>query len=135
MLQNIDSLSVYQNRYEVIKENTSGGFIHGFVGNLVNIECLKNLKTFPLPIYAYHVDDQWMSIYYFLNNISIKPSGIENYHDIFKSLCNNHELIGVDSLFSLGTRNDSIKCLEDYFQVRFLGGECLKTIVLKNNSA
>ena len=51
----------------------SGGFIHGYVGNLVNRECLHPLQTFPLPECAYHVDDQWMSIYYFLNNIK-KPS-------------------------------------------------------------
>ena len=121
MLQCVDSLNVYQNRYSIIQNTSSGGFIHGYVGNLVNIECLRNLKTFPLPECAYHVDDQWMSLYYFFNNITVKPTGIEQYSDIYTSLHNNHELIGTDSLASLGTRDDRVAQLANYFNVTFLG--------------
>ena len=120
MLECVDSLHVYQNRYFNIRNTSSGGFIHGYVGNIVNSECLHNLKTFPLPASAYHVDDQWMSIYYFLNNITIRPTGIEEYSDIYKILDNNHELIGIDSLASLGTRDECVRQLGEYFNVRFL---------------
>ena len=120
MMRCIDSMNVYQNRYSIIQNTSSGGLIHGYVGNLAHVECLRMLDSFPLPECAYHVDDQWMSIYYFLNNISIKPTGIEEYSDIYKSLDNNHELIGADSLASLGTRSDRVQQLEAYFQVKFL---------------
>jgi len=123
MLQCVDSLDVYQNRYVNIKHTSSGGFIHGYVGNLVNRECLHPLQTFPLPECAYHVDDQWMSIYYFLHNIRIRPTGIENYSDIYKILDNHHELIGADSLASLGTRDECVKQLEEYFHVQFVNCE------------
>ena len=120
MLQCVDSLHVYQNRYFNIRNTSSGGFIHGYVGNLVNSECLHSLQTFPLPECAYHVDDQWMSIYYFIHNIMIRPTGIENYSDIYKTLDNHHELIGVDSLASLGTRDERVTQLGEYFNVLFL---------------
>ena len=61
-----------------------------------------------------------MSIYYFLNNITIRPTGIEEYSDIYKILDNNHELIGIDSLASLGTRDECVRQLGEYFNVRFL---------------
>jgi hypothetical protein len=120
MLQKVDSLQVYQNRYRIIQDTTSGGIIHGYVGNLVNIEQVKNLVNFPLPECSLHVDDQWLSIYYFLNNVSISPSGIESYSDIFKKLENNHEKIGNDSLASLGTREDRVQRVANFFQVKFI---------------
>lgn len=120
MLLSVGSLNVYQNRFSIIQNTSSGGLIHGYVGNLVHVECLSNLSNFPLPECAYHVDDQWMSIYCFMNGLSIKPTGIEHYSDIYKSLDNNHELIGADSLASLGTRVDRIQQLEEFFHVKFL---------------
>lgn len=120
MLSRINLFGVYQNRFSIIKSSTSGGIIHGFVGNLANTEMLKNLKTFPLPNCARFVDDQWMSIYYFLNKIPIFPTHIEMYYDIFKKLENNHELLGIDSLAALGTRDNCVKELSDYFMVDFI---------------
>ena len=55
-----------------------------------------------------------------MNNIAIYPTGIEQYSDIYKILYNNHEQIGEDSLASLGTREECIKQLEEFFHVTFL---------------
>ena len=120
MLQKVDSLQVYQNRCEAIKNTTSGGLIHGYVGNLVNIQQLKNLNDFPLPECSFHVDDQWISAYYFLNNVNVSPTGIESYAEIYKIMENNHEKIGRDSLASLGTRATRVQQLADYFGIVFL---------------
>jgi len=120
MLESVDSInSIYQNRYQIIQKTTSGGLIHGYVGNLANTFVLKDLPSFSLPECAYHVDDQWMSIYYFLNGATIKQTGIENYSEIFSVLENNHEKIGKDSLASLGTRDNRVQQLADYFGLKF----------------
>jgi len=120
MMQSVRPDAVYQNRYSIIQNHTSGGLIHGFVGNLVKASLLKNLPDFPLPDCAYHVDDQWMSIYYFLNNIPIKATGVESYREIYKVLENNHEKLGKDSLASLGTRDARVAELARFFQVKFV---------------
>jgi hypothetical protein len=119
MKSQIHQICVYQNRYDIIRSSTSGGLIHGYVGNLTHASLLQGLPTFPLPECASHVDDQWMSIYYFLTGVPIKPSGIEEYKDLFQTLENNHECIGADSLFALGTRVDRVRELEAAFGVRF----------------
>jgi len=119
MKDRIDSLCVYQNRYATIQKDTSGGLIHGYVGNLGHASLFKQLPSFFLPECAMHVDDQWMSIYCFLHNICIRPSGIEAYKDIFKRLENGHECIGSDSLFSLGTRAARVNTLATVFNIRF----------------
>jgi hypothetical protein len=72
-----------------------------------------------MPEISKFVDDQWMSIYCFFEKIPIFPSGIEQYSDIYKVLENNHEKIGVNSLYSLGNRDKAIKDLADYFNVHF----------------
>ena len=120
MLSRIVIYGVYQNRYSIIQQTTSGGLIHGFVGNMANVEMLNDLSGFSLPECAYHIDDQWMSVYYFLHNIPILPTGIEIYSHIYRRLENNHELLGSDSLASLGTREDRVKQLADHFNVDFL---------------
>jgi len=122
MKSRIHQIGVYQNRYELIRSSTSGGLIHGYVGNLTHATLLQGLPTFPLPECASHVDDQWMSIYYFVNGVSINPTGIEEYKDLFQTLENNHECIGADSLFALGTRADRVRELEATFCVRFRAG-------------
>ena len=120
MLSRMVIYGVYQNRYSIIQQTTSGGLIHGFVGNMANVEMLNDLSGFSLPECAYHIDDQWMSVYYFLHNIPILPTGIEVYSHIYRRLENNHELLGTDSLASLGTREDRVKQLADHFNVDFL---------------
>ena len=120
MLNNAREIGVYQNRYEIVKSG-SGGIIHGYVGNLVHKSVLKGLAEHPLSPDARYVDDQWMSIFYFLKGIPIRPSGIEQYGDIFASLSpNGYEKIGTDSLASLGNRDDKVAALEFEFGVHFL---------------
>ena len=126
MKNNLSKIGVYQNRYNIVKTG-SGGIIHGYVGNISHRSFLENLLIFPVTEAARIVDDQWMSIYYFLNNINIYPSGIEDYNTIFKELCNGHEKIGNDSLSGLGNRDSSIKELEHFFQVKFMNdGKIIK---------
>ena len=119
MVNQIKELGVYQNRYENVKTG-SGGLIHGYVGNLVHSSLIKTLLDFPLSDTARFVDDQWMSIYYFLSNVNIFPTGIESYGDIFKTLRDGYELIGVDSLASIGNRDTKIRLLEEEYCVYFL---------------
>jgi len=116
----IDGPFVYQNRMKIIQQTTSGGVIHGYVGNLVHASLLHSLSSFPLPECAYHVDDQWMSIYYFKSDVFIKPTGIEAYSELFKRLEQGHECIGADSLAALGTRAHRVSQLEEHFKVKFI---------------
>ena len=121
MMNSVDSLAVYQNRCETIKGQTSGGLIHGYVGNLVHRSLLKGLYEFDLPEEARHTDDQWLSIFYHLNGIRVKGTGIEGYGDIFKTLEQGRERWSVDSLASLGTRANKVQQVAKYFGVRYMG--------------
>lgn len=116
----VTQIGIYQNHYESIKQKTSGGMVHGYVGNLVHSSVLKGLRTFPLPECARFVDDQWVSMYCQLNNIPIMPSGVETYTDIFKVTQDGHEKLGTHSLSGLGTRADRVCELEQFFGVSFL---------------
>jgi hypothetical protein len=118
----IDKTCVYQNRYETFSRwGTSGGLIHGYVGNMAHTYVLCQLPFFPLPECAYHIDDQWMSVYYKMTGVEICSTGIDSYNDIFKKLLpEGYELFGPDSLAQLGTRNEKIHQLESYFGVRFI---------------
>ena len=118
-INNISKFGIYQNRYNIVK-NGSGGIIHGYVGNLMHRSLLNELPTFDLPDLAKYVDDQWMSIYCHLQNISIYPSGIEEYKDIFSVLENGNEKIGKDSLAGLQNRDNKIKELEKYYNIKFI---------------
>lgn len=117
MKQSLRSMSVYQNHYESILEKTSGGCIHGYVGLLIPSPLLQNIISFPLPPPAFFVDDQWMSIYCLTEGISILSSGVNEYKDIYKVLDGWHELIGIDALSQLNTRDDRVRELELYFRV------------------
>jgi glycosyl transferase family 25 len=119
MLNAVNQIGVYQNRYNIVKKG-SGGIIHGYVGNIIHRSLLNNLNVFPLPENAKFIDDQWMSIYCFLQNINIYPSGIEDYIHIFSVLENGYEKIGLDSLSSLCNRDEKIKEIENYFNVKFI---------------
>jgi hypothetical protein len=117
MRQSLTTMSVYQNHYESILDKTSGGCIHGYVGLLIPSPLLQNLCLFPLPPPAYFVDDQWMSLYCLTEGIPILSSGVNEYKDIYKVLDGWHELIGVDALSQLNTRDDRVRDLEAYFRV------------------
>ena len=128
MKERVDEFCVYQNRFKVIQQTTSGGLIHGYVGNLIHRSLLNDLSVFPLPPCSFHVDDQWMSIYCFLKGIPIRATGIEAYEAIFQKLYNNHELLGVESLSSLGTRDTRVKELATFFGVQFIENGGIKKI-------
>lgn len=121
----LQSYGVYQNHYQRIKEKTSGGLIHGYVGLLMNSTDLVGLKRFALPEVARFVDDQWASIYCFKNGIPIYPTGVEEYRDIFAVLQGSHERIGPDSLAGLNNRADMVQAIAEVFGVKFLTGGLL----------
>jgi len=119
MKHSIIQMGAYQNRYDIVK-NGSGGIIHGYVGNMCHRSLLNNLSAFPLPNCARHVDDQWMSIYFYMHNIPIFKTFIERYSDIFHKLQNGYEQIGIASLASLGTRDAKVAELAQYFKIEFI---------------
>jgi hypothetical protein len=121
MKQSIDAIGVYQNHYHSIRQKTSGGLVHGYVGLLIHEACLRKLRTFPLPEAARFVDDQWMSIYCWRYDIPIRPTSAESYAEIFAVLQNGHERLGRASLSGLGTRDARVQELADGFGVVFTG--------------
>jgi hypothetical protein len=121
MMDSVDSLAVYQNRCETIRTQTSGGLVHGYVGNLAHQSLLTGLDSFDLPECARHTDDQWLSIFYHLHGIRVRGTGIEAYADIFKTLEQGRERLSVDSLASLGTRADKVQQVARHFGVRYMG--------------
>jgi hypothetical protein len=118
MKNNICLVGAYQNRYNIVK-NGSGGIIHGYVGNMFHKSLLENLPSFDLPPCSRFIDDQWMSIYCFLNSITIFPTLIENYINIFKVLSGGYEQIGEESLASLGNRDSMVAELAKHFNIVF----------------
>jgi hypothetical protein len=116
----VTQVGIYQNHYNSIREKTSGGMVHGYVGNLVHSSVLKGLRSFPLPECARFVDDQWVSMYCQLNSVPVMPTEVEAYADIFKVTENGHEKLGTHSLSGLGTRADRVRELEEHFGVSFL---------------
>jgi len=114
------SMGIYQNHYHYIQLKTSGGLIHGYVGNLIHQSTLEKLKLFEMPEVARYVDDQWVSIFTFFNSIKIFPTCLEHYHDIFKVLSNGFEKTDApDALSALNNRNEKIKELENFFNIKF----------------
>jgi len=118
MLECVKEIAVYQNHYESIKTKTSGGMVHGYVGNLVHSSILTKLQQFPLPECARFVDDQWMSMFCQIHRIPVLPTSVETYDEIFKVLHNNHEKLGSYSLSSLNNRDTKIQELESFFGQR-----------------
>ena len=111
---------VYQNRYDIFQQyGTQGGFIHGYVGLFIHSSMLCKLETFPLPLIAKHIDDQWMSVFCFLHNIEIYSTNINEYSDIYKVLNGLYEKIGKEPLESIGGRDERIQKLERYFSIKF----------------
>lgn len=125
MKNSVQNLGGYQNRYDIVKKG-SGGIIHGFVGNMFHKSCLNKLLKFDLPSSARFVDDQWMSIYCFINNIPIFPTKLNTYPELFSVLTNNHEGIGEEALSSLNNRDTMLKELSDYFGVIFVNDGNIK---------
>jgi predicted GH43/DUF377 family glycosyl hydrolase len=119
MLQSVSQIAVYQNHFRTIQRETSGGLVHGYVGNLINVSLLRDLPSFPFPPSARFVDDQWMSMYCHFNNIPILPTLAESYDQIFAVLHNDHEKTGVNSLSRLTNREEKIRELENFFGVQF----------------
>jgi hypothetical protein len=119
MFRSVNNIGIYQNHYEHIKVKTSGGLIHGYVGLMIHSSLFKGLAQFPLPESAYFVDDQWMSIFCFLNQIPIFPTQLEYYHDIFKVLQNNHEKLGICSLSEINNRDQKVSELSKAFNIKF----------------
>jgi adenylosuccinate synthase len=60
-----------------------------------------------------------MSIYCLTQGIPILSSGVNEYKDIYMVLDGWHELIGVDALSRLNTRDQRVRELEEYFQVKW----------------
>jgi hypothetical protein len=60
-----------------------------------------------------------MSIYCFKNQISIKPTGVESYRDIYAVLQNAHEKIGAASLAGLQNRDEKVAELAAELGVKF----------------
>jgi hypothetical protein len=112
--------ALYQNHFASIKLKTSGGLVHGYVGNLVPANFLKRLADFPLPEAARFVDDQWMSIACHKLGLQICPTVAEQYHEIFKVLEHNHEKLGIDSLAGLANRDAKVEELAAWFRVKFV---------------
>jgi hypothetical protein len=121
MLDAVTELAVYQNRASHIAADTSGGLVHGFVGNLINRGMLNDLRSFPRPECAFFVDDQWMSIYFHKKGIKVRGTGIEAYGDIFAELENGVEKKGEAALAELGNRADCVAETAKYFKVKFEG--------------
>jgi len=117
----LQNYGVYQNHLGSIKEKTSGGLIHGYVGLLINSTELNGLKRFPLPEVARFVDDQWVSIFCFKQGIQIRDTGVEEYKNIFAVLDGWHERIGPDSLAGLNNRAEMVQAIAEYFGVTISG--------------
>lgn len=125
MTDNISILGAYQNCFHFVK-NGSGGIIHGYVGNIFYKGCLNNLQKFQLPPCGRFVDDQWMSIYCFFNNIPIMPTPINTYQDTFAVLSNGYEQVGESALALLGNRDEKVAQLAEHFNIVFIKGGVIK---------
>lgn len=114
---------VIQNRYEIVRYG-SGGIVHGFVGLLVKLSCLRPLLDFPIYNECYMVDDQIMSIYFKCYNIPIISSGIIEYKDIYNVLENNHERCSKtpESLSGASNRKELINTIQKIYSVNFING-------------
>ena len=124
MKESVAEIAVYQNHYENIRQKTSGGLVHGYVGLLAHSSVLEGLREFPLPEAAYFVDDQWMSIYCFLKGVPVRKTAAEHYVQIFQVLFGGHEKIGTESLAAMDNRDEKVQTLAAEFGAKFLqGGE------------
>jgi len=120
MLGSVSELAVYQNRWGAIRANTTGGLIHGYVGNMVHGSLLQNLGTFELHSSAWLTDDQWMSIYYYLHSIPIRGTGVEEYRDLYRAFLDGHEQYSTDALAAIGNRTQKVQDMSKHYGIRFI---------------
>lgn len=120
MRGSIQGLDVYQNHFKNIQRKTSGGMIHGYVGNMIHASLLAELPKFPLPECARFVDDQWLSAYCFLQDIPVTATAAEDYGQIFSVLDGWHEKLGAHSLSGLRNRDEKVREIEKVFGVKFI---------------
>jgi hypothetical protein len=125
MTDSINLIGAYQNCFHYVR-NGSGGIIHGYVGNMFYKGLLNNLLKFQLPPCGRFVDDQWMSIYCFFNNIPIMPTPINTYQDTFAVLSNGYEQVGEAALAELGNRDEKVAQLAEHFKVVFIKGGAIQ---------
>ncbi len=112
---------VYQNMLNYILIGTSGGAIHGFVGNLAHRSVLEKLIEFPRPDAAKFVDDQIMSIYYSHAKIFIKGNSVQLFPEIYAVLDQGREKIGSNALINQTDRGAKIREVCDFYHVKFNG--------------
>lgn len=116
---NMNKNAVYQNRYHVVKTGTAG-IIHGFVGLILKKKLLNNLHKYYKGEICW-IDDQFLSMYFFKENIDIYPTIINDFDDIF--LFGNREKLGCggDLFLSKETRDRKkfIRELEKKFNIFF----------------
>jgi hypothetical protein len=120
MLTSVTEMAVYQNRFNAIQANTTGGLIHGYVGNMAHGSLLQGLREFTLPTCARFTDDQWMSIYYYLHSIPIRGTGIEEYTDLYRAFLDGHEQYSTDALAAVGNRLQKVQDISKYYGIRFI---------------
>ena len=115
-----DKNAVYQNRFHIVKHGTAG-IIHGFCGLMMNRNVFKYLDSFKFPTKCF-IDDQLMSIYFFLNKINIYPSIVNDFCDIYQNKLNNEmESVGDGALSNMKLpRRIQIRELEKLYGVFFL---------------
>jgi hypothetical protein len=115
-----DDNAVFQNRFHIVKHGTAG-VIHGFVGLMFKKKVFKNIHKFDLPSKCW-IDDQLMTIYFFINRIKILPSPVNDFDEIFQRTSNyGTEQIGDGALCMMDTpRQKQIKELERFYGVFFL---------------
>jgi hypothetical protein len=122
MMKSVHQKGAYQNRFYEIKEwcdsgkPNDGGLIRGYTGNLIHISMLRKILSFPIPPASFFVDDQWISILYHKLNISIFPTGVETYDEVFAT---ETPMQGPDSLTKIGNRWEKVRELELQMGVYF----------------
>jgi hypothetical protein len=120
MQSSVTRLGAYQNHFQNIRRKTSGGMIHGYVGNMIHASLLTDLPAFALPDCARFVDDQWLSAFCFLQGIPVFPTAAETYAQIFKVLDGWHEKLGSHALSGLHNREEKVREIENVFGLKFI---------------
>jgi len=124
MMAKVEALCAYQNRCDTIRQNTSGGLIHGYVGYLIQPSWFDDLDPAEE---GFRIDDQTLSAHLHHKNIPIRPTGLEAYDQLFAILDQGHERIGADALGHLGVRDQDVRRLAETLRVRFLrNGEVVR---------
>jgi hypothetical protein len=124
MMSRVDALCIYQNRYEAIRQNTTGGMIHGYVGFLAHNSFWEGLEVVEE---GRRIDDQVLSAHAYRAQIPIRSTGLEQYEDLYAVLDQGHEQGGADALSALGTRDQEVMQLSEALRLRFLrNGEVMR---------